>query len=281
MIGILFPIILLTMQSDPNRLFRLDERIIILTGGSGLIGMEAVRQLPKLGAQVVIGVRNSDRFQEQIRSIRLPKKCFPPVCLSLDISNYSSVQSFFRKVVERFGKIDVLINNAWPKTEDWPVRFEETEPASLYKNLCDHSGGYFLCCQEASIPMKKQKKGVLLNIGSIYGEVGPYFSIYGNTDMTPAPAEYALIKGGIHTLTKYLATYLAPYNIRVNCIGAGGVYNQKLQDPEFVENYVKHTPLGRMAEPADLIGPIVFLISDASRYVTGTVLMVDGGWTSW
>ncbi|HDH53711.1 MAG TPA: SDR family oxidoreductase, partial [Nitrospirae bacterium] len=186
----------------------------------------------------------------------------------------------FEKTVNDFGKIDILINNAWPRTDDWGARFEKIKADSLYKNLCDHAGGYFLCCQHAANYMKKQKEGVILNMGSIYGVVGPHFPIYENTDMT-CPAAYSLIKGGIHTFTKYLATYLAPYNVRVNCMAPGGIADNTRQESDFVEKYNKNTPLGRMGKPEDLIGPTIFLISDASRYVTGEVLVVDGGWTAW
>lgn len=268
------------MGSDPNSLFRLDGKVIVLTGGTGKIGKEAVRQLPMLGAQIVVGVRDIDKFNDQIDTIDLPEDCLKPACYKLDISDESSVQLFFQGVVKDFGRIDVLVNNAGPKTEDWLTQFEDVRPTSLYKNLCDHAGGYFLCCQRAALYMKKQGKGVVLNIGSIYGDVGPHFPIYENTNMT-CPAAYSLIKGGIHTFTKYLATYLAPFNIRVNCLAPGGISNDVCQEPDFVERYKKNTPLGRMGNPEDLVGPIIFLISDASCYVTGEVLLVDGGWTAW
>ncbi|MCP4264271.1 MAG: SDR family oxidoreductase [Candidatus Brocadiaceae bacterium] len=268
------------MENSPDKLFRLDNRVVILTGGSGLIGSEAVRQLPMFGARVVVGVRDTDRFKDQLKDISLPEGCSLPVCYKLDISDHESVQSFFSKVASDFSKIDVLINNAFPRTKDWSALFEDVRPSSLYKNICDHAGGYFLCCQEAAFYMKKHNKGVILNVGSIYGNVGPHFSIYENTDMTSSSA-YSLIKGGIHTFTKYLATYLAPHNIRVNCMSPGGIRDNGSQHPEFIKNYTKNTPLGRMAEPDDIIGPTIFLISDASKYVTGEVLMVDGGWTAW
>lgn len=268
------------MGSDINSLFRLDGKVVVLTGGTGAIGREAVRQLPMLGAQIVVGVRDIDKFKGQIDTIDFPEDCLKPVCYRLDISDNSSIQIFFQNVIEDYTKVDILINNAWPKTEDWLLPFEDTKPGSLYKNLCDHSGGYFLCCQQAALHMKKRKKGVILNIGSIYGEVGPHFEIYKGTNMI-SPAAYSLIKGGIHTFSKYLATYLAPDNIRVNCLSPGGICDKSHQHPEFIKNYIKNTPLGRMAEPDDITGPMVFLISDASKYVTGAVLMVDGGWTAW
>lgn len=268
------------MKNNSEKLFRLDGKVVVLTGGSGLIGSEAVRQLPTLGAQLVIGVRDTGRFDDMLNSLSLPEGSPVPVCYKLDISDDASIQSFFRQANDNFKRVDILINNAFPRTGDWSNKFEDIKAESLYKNLSDHAGGYFLCCQEASIYMKKQKSGVILNIGSIYGDVGPHFPIYEETDMTSS-AVYSLIKGGIHTFTKYLANYLAPNNIRVNCLSPGGVCDKTNQHPEFIKNYAKNTPMGRMAEPDDIIGPMIFLISNASKYVTGTVLMVDGGWTAW
>lgn len=263
-----------------DKLFKLEDKIVVVTGGSGLIGKELTTNLPMFGAKIVVGVRDISKFEEQLDSIKSPGNCYKPVCYELDISNETSVIKFFKKTVSDFGRIDILINNAWPRTKDWGVKFEEIKSDSLYKNLCDHAGGYFLCCQQVANCMKKQKEGVILNMGSIYGIVGPHFPVYENTDMTN-PAAYSLIKGGIHTFTKYLATYLSPFNIRVNCLAPGGISDSTRQEPDFVESYNKKTPLGRMGVPEDLIGPTIFLISDASRYVTGEVLLVDGGWTAW
>lgn len=127
--------------------------------------------------------------------------------------------------------------------------------------------------------MKNFNGGVILNLGSIYGHIGPRFSIYEGTEMNSAPV-YPLIKGGIHTFTKYLASYLGSYNIRVNCIAPGGVKDESTQNQIFIQNYEKITPLKRMGCPDDIIGPVLFLCSDASSYVTGVILFVDGGWTA-
>jgi NAD(P)-dependent dehydrogenase (short-subunit alcohol dehydrogenase family) len=265
---------------DPLSQFRLDGKVVVLTGGSGLIGAEAAKQLPRLGARLFVGVRDTAAFQRCLEAANLPDDSIPPLAYPLDIADPSSIETFLSSVESQAGRIDVLINNAWPRTSDWGARFEEVPSESLYKNLCDHAGGYFLCCQGAARRMQRQGGGVILNMGSIYGAVGPHFPIYEGTPMTSA-AGYSLIKGGIHTFTKYLATYLAPDKIRVNCLSPGGIRNDSTQHPAFRENYERNTPLGRMAQPDDIVGPLIFLISDASRYVTGVVLMVDGGWTAW
>ena len=261
-------------------LFSLHGKVVIVTGGSGMTGLEAVKQLPLYGARVVVGVRNVLHFENKIQGTIYPKDIQKPLCYELDIGENRSVKKFIQKVVDKFGCIDGLVNNAFPRTSDWQNKFEDVTPESLYKNLCDHAGGYFLCCQQAGEVMKQQKKGVILNVGSIYGVQGPHFPIYENTAMT-SPATYALIKGGIHTFTKHLAAYFAPKGIRVNCLSPGGIQDEEQQDPEFIKNYIKQTPMGRMGKPQDVVGPMIFLLSDASQYVTGEILFVDGGWTVW
>ncbi len=237
-----------------DSLFCLKDQVIILTGGSGLIGLELLKQLPKYGAQVVIGIRDVAKLDEKLLTIDYPENINKPICHFLDISDQNSIVSFFKTVMNNFTQIDAMINNAWPKTHDWLNKFEDVSAESLYKNLCAHAGGYFLCCQEVASVMKKQKCGVILNMGSIYGEVGPHFSIYEGTDMT-CPSAYSIIKGGIHTFTKYLATYLAPYRIRVNCLSPGGIYDKVHQPPEFVNKSINETPLGRMGNPEDIVWP--------------------------
>ncbi len=261
-------------------LWNLQDKVIVLTGGSGLIGSTALEVLPQTGGQLVVGVRDTDKLARMIEKIDYADGVKKPQAIPLDIADSASISGFFAEVQQKFGRIDILINNAWPRTKDWLTVFEDVPVDSLYKNLCDHAGGYFLCCQEASRYMKEKNTGVILNMGSIYGAVGPHFDIYQGTGMT-SPAAYAMIKGGIHNFTRYLATYLAANHIRVNCLCPGGVQDDSHQHPEFHARYIAQTPLGRMAKPDDIIGPMLFLITDASKYVTGQILMADGGWTAW
>jgi NAD(P)-dependent dehydrogenase (short-subunit alcohol dehydrogenase family) len=144
-------------------------------------------------------------------------------------------------------------------------------------NVNSHLGGHFLCCQKVAEQMKLQGSGSIINFASIYGVVAPDFSIYEGTTMT-MPVAYSAIKGGIIALSKYLATYYAKDNIRVNCVSPGGVFDN--QADNFVEKYLAKTPLGRMGTPKDMVGAVLYLASDASLYVTGFNLIVDGGWTA-
>jgi NAD(P)-dependent dehydrogenase (short-subunit alcohol dehydrogenase family) len=197
--------------------------------------------------------------------------------LELDIGKESSVAKGFADVIEESGRIDILINCAYPRTEDWGNRFEKVRFESWKRNINDHMGGYFLCCRQAAEDMKIHGGGSIINIASIYGVVAPDFSLYEETSMT-MPAAYASIKAGIIAMTRYLASYYGPYNVRANCISPGGVLDK--QAPAFVEKYCGKTFLGRMARPEDIVGAAIFLASDAASYVTGQNLIVDGGWTA-
>jgi len=170
-----------------------------------------------------------------------------------------------------------MVNSAYPRTKDWGNKFEEVTFESWKCNLNSQLGGCFLCCREAAAHMKK-RGGSIINIGSTYGVVAPDFSIYHGTDMT-MPAAYSAIKGGLINFTRYLATYYGKHNIRANVVSPGGIFDK--QPGIFVAAYSKKTPLLRMAKPSDIVGAVIFLASEASSYVTGHNLMVDGGWTIW
>ena len=239
-------------------MFSLKGKVIVVTGGYGLIGTQLVKGLSEFGATVYIA---------DIHEIPM-----------MDISDIDSIKNFIKYILSKEKKIDVWINCAFPRTEDWSTKFEDVKEESLKKNIDMHLNGYILCCQEIVKQMKKQKNGVIINFGSIYGVVGPDFSVYDGTDMT-MPMAYSAIKGGIVNFTRYLATYCAKDGIRVNCVCPGGILDK--QPKSFIERYSKRTPMGRMGNPEEIAGPIIFLASDASSYVTGHILMVDGGLTAW
>lgn len=252
-------------------LFSCEDKVAIVTGGAGLMGREIVKALHEFGAIVYmadIDMKGDDRFKNnsQIKAV------------SLDVTSKSSIKNAIKKVIKTEGRIDILVNSAYPRTKDWGVRFEDITYSSWTTNVNNHLGGYFLCCQVAAEEMKRSGGGSIVNLASIYGILGPDFSIYEGTKMT-MPAAYAAIKGGIITLTKYIATYYAKYNVRANVVSPGGIYDN--QPESFVERYSKKTPLGRMGMPSEVVGAVIYLASDASSYVTGHNLVVDGGWTAW
>lgn len=256
----------------------LEDKIVVIAGGAGLIGREISRGFIEQGANVIIASRNEkkgEEFTKKLNRIYKDRALFH----KLDISSEISVDKLIKNVSSRFSRIDVFINCAWPKTSDWIQNIEEACFDSIKENLIIHLGGYFISCKKMALFMKKQGFGSIINFSSIYGVVGPNFSIYKGTKMTTPPA-YPLIKGGIIAMTKYFATYFAKDNIRINCISPGGVYDN--HDERFVKKYEQLTPLGRMAKSDEIVGSTLFLASEkASSYVTGHCLMVDGGWTTW
>ena len=259
----------------PER-FLLNGKIAVVTGGAGLIGKAVCHAFAEAGAMVFIADANKKSGEKLSSDIK--KYGFDVDFVRLDITNQSSIKKTVSKIIKKCGKIDIWINNAYPRTSDWGDKLEDVKSESLRKNVDMHMNGYFMCCQSVLEEMKKKKKGVLINIGSHYGVLGPNFSIYKGTKMT-MPAAYSLIKGGIVNFSRYLATYYAPYNIRVNAVCPGGVFNN--QPTKFVEKYKKLVPLNRMATPNDIAGPILFLCSDSASYITGQVVMVDGGLSAW
>ena len=244
----------------------LKDKVIAITGAGGLLGRAFATHCSEAGATVL---HTGPHLPHD------PKKN----SYTLDISSEESVKSVVAEMVDQHGRIDGWINNAFPRTADWGTRFESIPYDSLLKNLQMHLAGYFLCCQVVLEQMKKQKSGSLINIGSIYGVVGPDFSVYEGTTMTSAGA-YAPIKGGVVQLSRYLASYYGPHGVRVNTISPGGIEDKKNQAPSFIAKYAERTPLGRMGHPDDIGPAAVFLLSDAAGYITGQNLLVDGGWTA-
>ncbi|TSC91522.1 MAG: short-chain dehydrogenase/reductase SDR [Parcubacteria group bacterium Licking1014_17] len=195
--------------------------------------------------------------------------------LKLDITKPESVQSCLRNFLEKFGRIDGLVNNAVLRA---PVSDFLKRDLDDFKKTTDvNINGVFLITQKTLEIMKKQRSGCVINIASIYGVVGPDQSIYPD-DKINCPEYYCFQKGGLINFTRYLATTFGRYGVRANTITPGGIYAG--QDKKFVENYSKKTPLGRMAKTGDICGALIFLMSDASSYVTGHNLIVDGGWTA-
>jgi NAD(P)-dependent dehydrogenase (short-subunit alcohol dehydrogenase family) len=255
------------MYSD---LFLCENKVVLVTGGLGLIGKEIVRGLNDFGASICV----ADIDERQMKALEdLDHVTFQ----NLDITSDDSICHALDTVVEKFKKIDILVNCAYPRTDDWGSKCENVSFDSWKMNLNSHLGGYFLCCQRVAEQMKLQCGGSIINFASIYGVVAPDFSIYEGTPMT-MPVAYSAIKGGIIALSKYLAAYYGKDNIRVNCVSPGGVFDK--QADSFVEKYAAKTPLGRMGASKDIVGAVVYLASDASSYVTGQNIIVDGGWTA-
>jgi NAD(P)-dependent dehydrogenase (short-subunit alcohol dehydrogenase family) len=254
-----------------SQLFFCKNKVVVITGGAGLIGLELAKGFSEFDATVYIADKNLEISSKLTgyAGIRLT---------NLDITDKDSIAMSVAEIIQAEGRIDVLVNCAYPRTSDWGLKFEQIPAKSWADNLNAHLGGYFLVCQTVAEHMKGKGGGSIINFASIYGSVGPDFSIYEGTPMT-MPAAYSAIKGGIIAFSKYLATYYAGSNIRVNSLSPGGIFDN--QPDAFVNKYAQKTPLGRMAKPAEIVGGAIYLASDASSYVTGHNLIIDGGWTAW
>ena len=260
-------------MSGALALFRLDDKVALVTGGAGIYGRHIVRALAEAGAVVIVASRDGEKcraFAQQLceEGLRVEGE-------SCDLASEPEIRVLRDRLMARHGRLDVLFNNAVARTGG-DLRHMTAEQWDLSMKV--NSTGLFLACKIFSEPMQAQRSGSIVNIASIYGMAGPDFSIYAGTDMSN-PVNYAFAKGGMINLTRYLASFLAPYNIRVNCLSPGGFEIEGMPEP-FVEAYRHRTLLGRMAEADDIKGPAVFLASDASRYITGQNIPVDGGWTA-
>ena len=165
--------------------------------------------------------------------------------------------------MKEYGITDGGVNNAYPRTADWGNKFEEISVESWQKNVNFQLSGVFNCAQKVLEIMKNQKSGVMVNIASIYGILGPDFTVYKDTEMM-MPAAYAAIKGGVVNFTRYLASYYTPYGVHVNCVSHGGIFNY--QNDIFVTQHEDKVPMRRMGKPKEVAGPVSFLLSDESSY---------------
>jgi len=257
-------------------MFDLKNKTVIITGGAGLIGTAFSWECARCNANVVV-VDINERGNELVEQIKKETKNSDIMFQRCDITNTNDILNLIDATLHKFGKIDALVNNAYPRNKNYGRKFEDVSYEDFCENVNMHLGGYFLITQEISKVMMKQNYGNIINMASIYGFSAPEFEIYEGTDMT-MPVEYAAIKGGIINLTNYLASYLGRDNIRVNAISPGGVFDN--QPGSFVKKYSEKVVLGkRMANTDDLIGVLLFLLSDASKYITGQNMVVDGGWS--
>jgi NAD(P)-dependent dehydrogenase (short-subunit alcohol dehydrogenase family) len=264
-------------------LFSLKNKTAIVTGACGLIGREHCRALNEAGANVVVlDISEAEAFE---LAVTLGDR---HLGISANVTSADSLKAARDKIIARYGTIDVLVNNAAindmfenPAMAAEQSMFENYPVDMWQKSLDVNVTGVFLCSQVFGTVMSKQKKGSIINIASTYGVVGPDQSIYknakGEQTFYKSPA-YPATKGAVVNFTRFLASYWGKNGVRVNTLSPGGVENS--QDEFFVANYSSKTALGRMAVPTDYKGAIVFLASDASAYMTGANLIVDGGWTA-
>jgi NAD(P)-dependent dehydrogenase (short-subunit alcohol dehydrogenase family) len=265
-------------------IFSLEGKVSIVTGALGLIGKEHCKALSEAGSALVVADLDGNACSEF--AARLGNDS---IGISLNVASKGSVTDANDKIISKYGKMDVLVNNAAINDmfENPAMALEmsmfENYPLEMWQKSLDvNVTGIFLCSQVFGSEMAKRGKGSIINVASTYGITAPDQSLYKDEEGKQKfykSAAYPATKGAVISFTKFLAAYWGSKGVRVNTLSPGGVENS--QDEFFVENYSKRTPLGRMADKTDYKGAVVFLASDASSYMTGANLVVDGGWTAW
>ena len=262
-----------------ENIFSMKNKKVVILGGTGNLGLNFSKTLSSAGAKIYL--------LDKIKKKTNDKNIFFSKC---DVSSKKSIKISFEKIIKKEKKIDVLIYNVYSKPINYYQKFEQYNLKTWEKVMKTNLTGAFLCSQHMVNHFRKKKiSGNIIIVLSTYGIVGPDLSIYeklkgnkniyGGKHSLTTPVSYTSSKSGLLGLTKYLATTCGKLGIRVNSLSPGGVFD--FQEKKFVKKYIKKVPLGRMANWSDYNGAILFLASDASKYMTGSNLIVDGGWTAW
>jgi len=266
--------------------FSLKGKNAIVTGGAGMLGEHICKGLSESGANVVV-VDIDGLKANQLANTLEKKYLVSAIGISCDISDEESVKNMKDIAISKFSYIDILINNAASKSDDLDAFFAPLENYTLaqWKEVMSvNIDGMFLVAREIGATMaKKNRGGSIVQISSIYGSLGPDQRIYENAKylntQINTPAVYCASKGGVTSLSNYLATYWAKSGIRVNTVSPGGI--ESGQNSDFINNYSKRIPLNRMARPEEIVGIVLFLSGQASSYITGQNIFVDGGLSCW
>lgn len=271
------------MKFNLNNFYNLKGKTAFIIGGLGLLGQEITLALSGVGSKVII-FDNKKSIDKKIKQ-KFQSNNTKIIYEKTDISNLHKAEKSFNQYFRKYGVPQIYINCSYPRTADWSKNsFKKIKLASFRKNIDMHLNSYSWYARIVAEKMLKNKiKGSIIHFNSIYGVVGQDQSIYFKTNMKENMT-YSIIKGGLINLTKQMASYYGKNGIRINnlCIGGiqGHVAGQKKQQKNFIKNYSKRCPLKRLGNPSEVIGATLFLASDASSYVTGSDVVIDGGWTA-
>lgn len=253
----------------------LTDMVVVITGGAGFIGRQFSAAVAEHGGVVVVAdvdIEAATRVAEEI-AVRHPGKAEAAM---LDITSQDSVKALIARLQDRHGHIDAVVNNAYPRNSNYGRKLEQVAYEDFCENVGLHLGGYFLVAQQFGMYFREQGRGNIVNMSSIYGVMTPRFEVYEGTPMT-MPVEYAAIKSAVIHLTRYFAQYFKGDGIRVNCLSPGGILDR--QPEAFLQKYDSYCNGKGMLDATDLNGSLLFLLSDASKYVTGQNLIVDDGFS--
>ncbi|NTV49353.1 MAG: SDR family oxidoreductase [Geobacteraceae bacterium] len=254
----------------------LKDQVIVVTGGCGLLGREFVAAVLNNGGRAVIAdvdMANGELLCSELTALHGASRV---IFRQMNICSSESMLETIQSVSEQFGRIDALVNNAYPRNKQYGRKLEDVTYTDFCENISINLGGLFLTSQQFAAYFKKQGFGNIINIASIYGVVAPRFDIYEGTKMT-MPVEYAAIKSAVIHLTKYFAKYFRGSNLRVNCISPGGI--KDCQPESFLDRYKDYALNKGMLDKHDLTGALLFLVSDLSSYINGQNIVVDDGWS--
>ena len=248
------------------------DKVVLVSGAAGRIGAATSHAVVDGGGLAILVDWNADKLEELIKC----KKTSRSFGIVADLTDVGSIEQAIEKAVERFGKVDVAVHAAYPKSLGWGASFEDLAPNNLSEDLYGQLGGAILFSQKILGQFCKQGHGNLIHVSSIQGVAAPKFHHYQGTSMA-SPIEYTAIKAGVIAITRYLAKYYKDQNIRVNCISPGGILDG--QPDLFLEKYRQDCNSKGMLEPSDLMGALMFLISDHSKYLSGQNIIIDDGWS--
>lgn len=253
----------------------LSDKVIVLLGGAGLLGQSFARATAAHGAITVIADLDAARATVACERIRELDAGATVEAETADITSKASLQALMARLHARFGRIDAVVNNAYPRNPRYGRKLEDVEYADFCENVNLHLGGYFLSTQQFAEFFKRQGHGHVVNISSIYGSIAPRFEIYADTSFT-MPVEYAAIKSALQHLSVYFMRYYKGTALRFNCISPGGIADS--QPEAFMQAYRSFSQSKGMLSPDDIAGSLIYLLSDLSKYVNGQNLVVDDGW---
>ena len=252
----------------------LEGQVVVVTGGAGLLGASVCNSIASEGGIPVVTDVDIERAEQVASEIRA--RGFTAHALALDITEGTQIDQVIVEVQDRFGSVDAVVNNAYPRGKNFGRPVEEVEYKDFCESLSLHLGGYFLVSKKFAMAFKSQGHGNIVNISSIYGIVAPRFELYEGTSMT-TPVEYTAIKAGVVNLTRYFAQYYRHDGVRCNSVAPGGIRDG--QSEVFMSRYDAMCGNKGLLDATDVVGTVTFLLSDSSKYMTGQVLVVDDGWS--